>query len=132
MARRDVSHYLADMLETIAELEKLVAGKTLAAYRKDFATRRAVERCIEIISEATRHLPASATSEHPEIPWKQVRGVGNVLRHEYNKVVDGIIWSAATNDMKPLKTALVAMSKAGTEAAKARPRRAKHRRRHAS
>ncbi len=110
MARRDVSHYLADILETIGQLEALVARKTLATYRKDFATKRAVERCIEIISEASRHLPSTLTKHHPDIPWKQVRGVGNVLRHEYNKVVDGIIWSAATKDMKALKRAIVAMA----------------------
>lgn len=121
MTKRDVSHYLADILDTIGDLEALIGNKSLAAYSKDVRTKRATERCVEIISEAARHLPASLTKQHPEIPWKQIRGVGNVLRHEYNKIVDEVMWTAAKDYIKPLKKAVIAMQ--GEEKAPAPVRR---------
>jgi uncharacterized protein with HEPN domain len=41
-----------------------------------------VTRCLEIISEASRRLPESLKARHPEIPWKQIAGAGNVYRHD--------------------------------------------------
>ena len=57
---------------------------------------RTVERCIEIVSEATRHIPDNLKSRYPEIPWHQIAGIGNVLRHDYDLVDDRIIWEVAT------------------------------------
>ena len=62
------SHYFADILDTIADVEKLTAGKTLATYSNDLATKRAVERSIEIISEAARGIPANLTKTGPKSP----------------------------------------------------------------
>ena len=54
-----------------------------------------VERGIEIISEASRHLPLELQQRHLGIPWKQVRDIGNILRHEYQYVDQVLIWKTA-------------------------------------
>ena len=71
--------------------------------------RDAVERCLEIISEASRHVPAELKARHPEIPWRGVADFGNVLRHEYPNVKDPRVWQIVTGDLPPLKAAIEAM-----------------------
>jgi uncharacterized protein with HEPN domain len=68
-----------------------------------------VQRALEIISEATRHVPDDLLLTSPDIPWKQIRGIGNILRHEYHKIADEIVWAVVTNNLSPLKRAITAI-----------------------
>jgi uncharacterized protein with HEPN domain len=63
-----------------------------------------VERGAEIVSEASRRLPDALKSRHPQIPWKRVAGIGNVLRHDYDVVSARVLWNLARNDLAPLET----------------------------
>ena len=96
---------LEQMLEAILDIERFTAGQTFDAYVADRRNRRAVERGIEIISEASRRVPAAPKVRHPAIPWQKVAGIGNVLRHDYDVVNDATIWHAATADLLPLRAA---------------------------
>jgi uncharacterized protein with HEPN domain len=94
------------MLEAILDIEQITTGRSFEAYGADRPTRRAVERCIEIVSEASRRLPPGLKASHPEVPWQKVAGIGNVLRHDYDVVNNATIWHAATIDLLPLKAAV--------------------------
>jgi uncharacterized protein with HEPN domain len=87
-------------IETVVEA---VVGLGFIDYSSSRPTRRLVERCLEIISETCRHIPEEITSQYPEIPWKSIRGIGNVLRHEYGRVDDRIMWQIAIDSLPPLK-----------------------------
>jgi uncharacterized protein with HEPN domain len=102
-------HLLEQMLEAIADIEQIMARRSFEAYAADRPTRRAVERCIEIVSEASRRLPPNLKDRHPAIPWQKIAGIGNVLRHDYDVVNDATIWHAATADLLPLKAAVAAL-----------------------
>jgi len=78
---------------------------TLNAFEADARKRRMVERCVEIISEASRHLSDGLKARHPMIPWRKVAGIGNVLRHEYERVAPDIIWHVVNDDLLPLDKA---------------------------
>ncbi|WP_366664096.1 HepT-like ribonuclease domain-containing protein [Mesorhizobium sp.] len=65
-----------------------------------------MSRGIEIISEASRHIPDDLTALAPEIPWKQVRGIGNILRHEYHKTSDAIVWAVVADNLPALRVAI--------------------------
>jgi uncharacterized protein with HEPN domain len=80
-APRDPRLVLEQMLEAIVDIEEITAGRSFEAYAADRPIRRAVEPCIEIVSEASRRLPPDLRDGHPEIPWSKVAGIGNVLRH---------------------------------------------------
>ena len=54
----------------------------------DEKTRDAVERCLERISEAVKKLGSEIEEREPDIPWRSIRGLGNVLRHQYDDVDD--------------------------------------------
>jgi hypothetical protein len=69
------------------------------------ATRLAVERCLLIISEAARKLGPEAEARCPEIPWSRVRGLGNWLRHDYDRMNYQAIWETVTQDLAVLRTA---------------------------
>jgi uncharacterized protein with HEPN domain len=75
--------WLTDIVEAIALIRADMTGVTLEAFEADRRKRWLVERGIEIISEASRRLPAELKARHPHIPWSKVAAIGNVLRHEY-------------------------------------------------
>lgn len=109
MADRSVRIRVLDMLAEIGNIEQMLDGKTLAGYRGDLVTKRATERCLEIISEASRHVPDAMQARHPEIPWHKVRAIGNVLRHEYGRVEDDVLWNVTQDHLPDLKRALTSM-----------------------
>ena len=58
---------------------------------------------MEIISEASRHLPPELKERHPHIPWRNVAGIGNVLRHNYESVSAAVLWNLAKDDLPALE-----------------------------
>ncbi|MBP1850062.1 HepT-like ribonuclease domain-containing protein [Rhizobium halophytocola] len=68
------------------------------------------QRALEIISQAARHLPDELLAHAPGVPWKQIRGIGNILRHQYHQIADDVIWAVVTDHLEPLKAAVLAMS----------------------
>lgn len=109
MVKRSVVVRLKDILAAIDEAASFSEGTSFAEYCQDSMKRRAVERCIEIVSEASRHIPEEVTSKYPTMPWADIRGVGNVLRHEYQRVEALIIWKTATSSLPDFRTVIVAM-----------------------
>ncbi|MGB3831647.1 MAG: HepT-like ribonuclease domain-containing protein [Mesorhizobium sp.] len=106
MAQRRIEPVLAEISEALNGIAQATAGKTLDDFRSDWLLRHGVERGIEIISEAARHLPDPLLELAPEIPWKQVRGIGNVLRHEYHKTSDPLVWAVVTESLPQLRRAI--------------------------
>ena len=109
MAPREILHGLDDMLAAIDGIMAATAGKTFADYAGSWLLKRAVERGIEIISEASRVLSPGVQALRPEIPWAQVRSIGNVLRHEYHSLSDPVIWGVVVDELPQLREAVVAI-----------------------
>jgi uncharacterized protein with HEPN domain len=101
--------HLEHMRDAIAQIEVFVAGKSLDEFMADQQLRWAVERAVEIISEASRRVPEELKARHPVIPWRSVVDVGDVLRHGYDVVAPARIWEVATVHLGPLKAAVEAM-----------------------
>lgn len=100
---------LRAILDAINGIETSTRDKGLDDYRQDWLLRHAVERAIEIISEAARRIPAETLALEPQIPWAQIMGIGNVLRHEYNRISDSVIWNVVQDYLGPLKAAVLAI-----------------------
>ena len=94
---------LTDIVEAIELIRSEMAGVTLQAFEPDKRKRWLVERGIEIISEASRHLSNELKARHPEIPWPKVAGIGNVLRHDYEHVAHDVLWRVVRDDLPPLE-----------------------------
>ena len=54
---------------------------------------------MEIVSEASRHLPDELKARHAEIPWKNLAGIGNILRHAYDKIAPDVLWKLVQADL---------------------------------
>jgi uncharacterized protein with HEPN domain len=98
-----------DMLESIEGIEKAIGRKSYRDFQRSWVLRSAIERGLEVISEASRHLGRELKSRHQDIRWEDIAGIGNILRHEYQRVDSRIIWKAVKDDLPPLKRALLAM-----------------------
>jgi uncharacterized protein with HEPN domain len=98
-----------DILFNIARIETHTAGIVdETVFEENYTVYDAVERCLERISEAAKKLGAVAEALCPEIPWPRVRGLGNVLRHEYDRVESIRLWYVVQDDLPPLKSAVQA------------------------
>jgi uncharacterized protein with HEPN domain len=100
---------LSDILENIDAVAEMIEDVEFGAYRRDIKLRRAVERCAEIISEASRHIPEEMKLEHASQPWDEIAGIGNLLRHHYERIDDLIMWKLAVNSLPQLRPIIVSM-----------------------
>lgn len=97
---------LQDILDAIARIESFTLDADFERYKRDDLLHGAVERNIEIISEASRHIPDHLKALAPGIPWRQIADIGNVLRHAYDGIDDRAIWNTARTQLKPLRRAV--------------------------
>jgi uncharacterized protein with HEPN domain len=84
---------------------QFTAGMDFEAFREDPKTVAAVERKLQIISEAAIRLGTEAENRIPGPPWPNIRGIGNWLRHRYERVELAIVWKTLQEDLPPLKAA---------------------------
>jgi len=89
---RDYKLYLHDIEEALEKIKAFTKGYTLEEFAKDTKTVDAVVRNLEIIGEAAKHIPKSVKERSPDIDWKAIAGMRNILAHEYFGVRMGIIW----------------------------------------
>lgn len=78
-------------------------------YSQSYPMRRAAERAVQIISEAAKSLPKDMLDKYPEAPWRAIIGIGNILRHEYQRVDDRRLWDIATVHLPHLHPIILRM-----------------------
>ena len=100
---KEIKVYLEDILESIEKIETYTRNVTFENFDSNTELQDAVVRRLEIIGEAVKNLPAETKSKHPEIPWKQISGMRDVLIHEYAGVSLKRVWKVITDDLSPLK-----------------------------
>jgi len=103
---RDALSSLRDIYEAIESIARFVEGMDFSAFQADEKTNAAVERKLLVLSEAARRLGDDAERLCPGIPWENIRGIGNWLRHQYDRVDPSVIWQTVERDLPPLKLAV--------------------------
>jgi uncharacterized protein with HEPN domain len=93
---RDDIAWLWDMQQACQHVTDFVAGKSFDDYEQDLLLRSAVERQVEIIGEAARHVSQAFQDQHPEIAWRPVMAQRHVLAHDYGEIKHELIWRVAT------------------------------------
>jgi len=84
-----------------------VRGMDLGALREDPKTVAAVERKLLLISEAAIRLGEDADRLCPGLPWHNIRGIGNWLRHRYDSVDVETVWNTVIDDLPPLRSGVL-------------------------
>lgn len=101
---------IQDILQSIDKVVHYLEKITLTEFRKNELIIDAVVRNIEIIGEASKFIPTSIKDRYPNIPWKEMNGMRNVLIHEYFGVEADIVWHTAKRQLPQLKKQLESIS----------------------
>jgi uncharacterized protein with HEPN domain len=91
-----------DMLKAAGAVRDFILGKSYAEYVADLLLRSGVERQLEIVGEAARHISKAFQHAYPEIPWSLIIGQRHVLSHDYGEIKDERVWSTASSDIPEL------------------------------
>lgn len=83
---------LRDIVDAVDKIDMLLDGRRFADMQADPFMRAAFERFLEILSEASRHIPPEMKQTAPDIPWRRIADIGNHLRHAYHRVDAEILW----------------------------------------
>ena len=94
---RDWRLYIDDMRAACKKVLRFTEGMSLDALQQDERTYDAVVRNLEIIGEAANHLPKQVQSQAPDIDWRKIVGLRNVLAHAYFGIDDDILWDIVQN-----------------------------------
>lgn len=88
--------YLWDMREAVRDIKDFVRGVKFHQFEKNKILRSAVERQLLIIGEAANHVSPQFRKKHPEIDWRRLVELRNVIAHEYGEILTNRIWAATT------------------------------------
>lgn len=103
--KKDLRVYLAHILECIQKIERYTSdGKD--RFMSDMMVQDAVLRNLEVIGEATKRLDDTYRSAHPQIPWRTVAGLRDVLIHQYEGVDLDRVWNVVMDGLPGLKEAI--------------------------
>jgi len=94
-----------DILENIEAIEHYTRDLDERAFVASDLFVDAVERCFSRLCEAARKLDEIAEDLAPDQPWKKIRDLGNVLRHDYDTVERPDLWGIVAKDLPSLKVA---------------------------
>ncbi len=101
--------YAEDMLECIERIQRYTLGLTEAQFERDQMRIDAVLRNFEVLGEALNQIPAEIRGRHTEVPWALMRGMRNVIVHNYVEIKLSIVWQTATEDLGPVAPLLRAV-----------------------
>jgi len=104
---------LQDILDAI-ELAQEYVGRGRASFDADQSLRDALSFRVATIGEATRSLSQSLRDANPQVPWRQIGSMRNILIHSYFGINYDIVWSVATNDLPILEQRVRAILASGT------------------
>jgi uncharacterized protein with HEPN domain len=96
---------LADVVENAERIEGYIAGMEQSDFDRNGLVRDGAERCLERVREAIYRLGDEAETLMPGQPWRQIRGMGNRLRHAYDRITIDVLWSTVRYDLPELAIA---------------------------
>ncbi len=94
--------YIWDMLEAAVSVTEFVKDLTSEQFLQNRMVQAAVERQVEILGEAARRVSDPFKTAHPEIPWRRIVGMRNVLAHEYGEIIQSRMWALTVDQIPEL------------------------------
>ncbi len=107
--KRDVRVYIEDVLESISAIEEYTQTLTEEEFYNNRQVQDAVLRRFEIIGEAVKNIDKNFKGKYPDIPWKSIAGMRDVLIHEYFGVNLKRVWNVIKTDVPILKQEFLRM-----------------------
>jgi len=106
---RDWRFRVRDILAAVRAIARYTDGMTFDQFVGDARTVDAVVRNLMTMGESIRWIPEPILDAHPDVPWRTLRGMRNVVVHEYFGVDPAILWETVQGDLPPLEAELEAV-----------------------
>jgi len=103
--------YIDHILLEIAVLQSIPPRYSFQQFKSDPLIFRGAIYAVQVISEASRHLPTELTELYPHMRWREIRAVGNVTRHEYANLQPALIWEMVAIHAPILHDVMIDMQK---------------------
>jgi len=94
--------YLLDILNSARKAMEYLGNKSYAEFESNQECLDAIIRRIEIIGEASSRVSADTKKRLPDLPWAEMKGMRNLLIHEYDAIDTEEVWRTVKNDLPPL------------------------------
>ena len=103
---RDFLDYLDDVLQNMEKVEVFTKGMSFEEFKQDEKTAFAVIRALEVIGEAVKRIPSNICDNYPDIPWKDIAGMRDVLIHDYFGVDLQTVWETIKKNIPSIKPSI--------------------------
>jgi len=110
--KREMQVYIEDILESIAKIEEYTQTVTKDDFLENTQIQDAVLRRLEIIGEAVKNIPSEFRNKYPDIRWKNIAGMRDILIHEYFGVNIDRAWKVVREDIIDLRKKILRVKKA--------------------
>ena len=97
--KREFILYLEDMLQSMNRIEEYLGELDFRKFKMNYLVVDAIIRNFEIIGEASKNIPSDIHEKYPEIPWRKMYGLRNLIAHEYFGIDYEMIWEIAKNNL---------------------------------
>jgi uncharacterized protein with HEPN domain len=114
--KRQFDIYMEDILKSMLRITEYIEGKNFTDFKKNYMVVDAVVRNFVIIGEASKNIPLKIQKKYPEIPWKKMYGLRNLISHEYFGIDYEMLWEivsvSLTQNIKDLQRIIEEQKKA--------------------
>ena len=101
--KKDPRVFIGHIIESIQLIEEYARDLTPKGFQTNRAMQDAIIRRLEIIGEAVKNLASPFKTKYPEIPWKQMAGMRDILIHEYFDVDLSLTWSVVKRELPSIE-----------------------------
>ena len=106
---KDSLFFIEHILESIELIKRYTEGRSLEEFLNDVQFQDSVIRRLEIIGEAVKNIPDDIKKEHPEIPWKEIAGMRDIVVHGYFGIDLELTWRTVERDIPELERKISAI-----------------------
>jgi uncharacterized protein with HEPN domain len=100
---RNIALYLDDILTSIGKIERYTTTMTRETFVADERTFDAVAHNLQVIGEAVKNIPTEMRDRYPQIEWRKIAGLRDILAHTYFAIDDEIIWDIIQTKLTELQ-----------------------------